>query len=141
MVPVDKKQEEERMAATPEVVPGPGVLRESACIRQRRGPASCCSSPVNPGSTLRPPSRSAPPSSSRHAKRFATLMPYSARAPALRRSWSNTTVLVANADDFAELTEPYREFFATDPPARMTMQVPLPRGLLLSIGCVAFVES
>ena len=53
----------------------------------------------------------------------------------------NTTVLVAAASDFAELNELYGEFFATDPPARMTMQVPLPRGLLLSIGCVALVES
>ena len=53
----------------------------------------------------------------------------------------NTTVLVADANDFAELNELYGEFFATDPPARMTMQVTLPRGLLLSIGCVALVES
>jgi 2-iminobutanoate/2-iminopropanoate deaminase len=53
----------------------------------------------------------------------------------------NTTVLVADANDFAELNERYGEFFATDPPARMTMQVPLPCGLLLSIGCVALVES
>ena len=53
----------------------------------------------------------------------------------------NTTVLVAAANDFAELNELYGEFFTTDPPARMTMQVPLPRGLLLSIGCVALVES
>jgi hypothetical protein len=28
-----------------------------------------------------------------------------------------------------------------DPPARMTMQVPLPAGLLISIGCVAMVDS
>ena len=53
----------------------------------------------------------------------------------------NTTVLVADANDFAELNELYGEFFATDPPARMTMQVTLPRGLLLSIRCVALVES
>ena len=53
----------------------------------------------------------------------------------------NTTVLVADANDFAALNELYGEFFATDPPARMTMQVTLPRGLLLSIGCVALVES
>jgi 2-iminobutanoate/2-iminopropanoate deaminase len=53
----------------------------------------------------------------------------------------NTTVLVADANDFAELNELFREFFATDPPARMTMQVTLPRGLLLSIGCVALVET
>jgi hypothetical protein len=29
--------------------------------------------------------------------------------------------------------------FPTEPPARMTMQVPLPLGLLISIGCVALV--
>ena len=52
----------------------------------------------------------------------------------------NTTVLVADANDFAELNELYGEFFSKEPPARMTMQVPLPRGLLLSIGCVALVE-
>jgi 2-iminobutanoate/2-iminopropanoate deaminase len=53
----------------------------------------------------------------------------------------NTTVLVADASDFAELNELYAEFFESEPPARMTMQVPLPRGLLISIGCVAVVES
>jgi 2-iminobutanoate/2-iminopropanoate deaminase len=52
----------------------------------------------------------------------------------------NTTVLVADVNDFAELNELYGGFFPTDPPARMTMQVPLPRGLLISIGCVALVE-
>ncbi len=53
----------------------------------------------------------------------------------------NTTVLVADAGDFTELNQLYAEFFSTEPPARMTMQVPLPRGLLLSIGCTALVES
>ncbi len=53
----------------------------------------------------------------------------------------STTVLVADAGDFTELNERYAEFFSTEPPARMTMQVPLPRGLLLSIGCTALVES
>jgi 2-iminobutanoate/2-iminopropanoate deaminase len=52
----------------------------------------------------------------------------------------NTTVLVADTNDFAELNELYGKFFATDPPARMTSQTPLPRGLLISIGCVALVE-
>jgi 2-iminobutanoate/2-iminopropanoate deaminase len=28
-----------------------------------------------------------------------------------------------------------------DPPARMVMQVPLPLGLMISIGCVAIVDS
>jgi 2-iminobutanoate/2-iminopropanoate deaminase len=53
----------------------------------------------------------------------------------------NTTVLVADAHDFAELNELYAEFFPREPPARMTMQVPLPRGLLISIGCTALIES
>jgi 2-iminobutanoate/2-iminopropanoate deaminase len=51
----------------------------------------------------------------------------------------NTTVLVSDQADFAELNELYAEFFPTEPPARMTMQVPLPRGLKFSIGCVAIV--
>ena len=53
----------------------------------------------------------------------------------------NTNVLVANASDFAELNEIYADFFPSEPPARMTMQVPLPRGLLISIGCTAIVET
>lgn len=52
---------------------------------------------------------------------------------------ANATVLVADIDYFGELNDLYAEFFPVDPPARMTMQVPLPRGLLISIGCVAAV--
>ena len=52
----------------------------------------------------------------------------------------STTVLVADQSSFPELNELYAEFFPTDPPARMTMQVPLPRGLLISIGCTAVIE-
>lgn len=52
----------------------------------------------------------------------------------------NTTVLVADQADFAELNELFGAFFPSDPPARMTMQVPLPRGLLFSIGCVAVTD-
>jgi 2-iminobutanoate/2-iminopropanoate deaminase len=52
----------------------------------------------------------------------------------------NTTVLVADVSNFAELNRLFTEFFPNDPPARMTMQVPLPKGLLISIGCVAVVE-
>ena len=50
---------------------------------------------------------------------------------------ANTTVLVADVGDFAELNDLYAEHFPSDPPARMTMTVPLPRGLRISIGCVA----
>lgn len=53
---------------------------------------------------------------------------------------ANTTVLVADASAFVELNQLYAEFFPSEPPARMTMQVPLPRGLLISIGCTALVE-
>ena len=53
----------------------------------------------------------------------------------------NVTVLVADISEFAQVNEAFAEAFPTDPPARMTMQVPLPLGLLISIGCVALVES
>lgn len=52
----------------------------------------------------------------------------------------NTTVLVADVSNFAELNRLFTEFFPSNPPARMTMQVPLPKGLLISIGCVATTE-
>src|SRR3954463_4573639 len=51
----------------------------------------------------------------------------------------STTVLVADQSTFPELNELYAGFFPVEPPARMTMQVPLPRGLLISIGCTAIV--
>jgi 2-iminobutanoate/2-iminopropanoate deaminase len=49
----------------------------------------------------------------------------------------NTTILVTDISNFAELNRLFAEFFPANPPARMTMQVPLPKGLLISIGCVA----
>jgi len=49
----------------------------------------------------------------------------------------NTTVLVASITDFPQLNELFGAFFPTEPPARMVMQVPLPQGLLISVGCVA----
>jgi 2-iminobutanoate/2-iminopropanoate deaminase len=52
----------------------------------------------------------------------------------------NTTVLVADMGGFAEVNELFADFFPVDPPARMTMQVQLPAGLLISIGCVAAVN-
>jgi 2-iminobutanoate/2-iminopropanoate deaminase len=52
----------------------------------------------------------------------------------------NTTVLVADVSNFAALNQLFAEYFSNEPPARMTMQVPLPKGLLISIGCVAAVE-
>jgi 2-iminobutanoate/2-iminopropanoate deaminase len=53
----------------------------------------------------------------------------------------NVTVLVADISEFAQVNEVFAATFPVDPPARMTMQVPLPLGLLISIGCVALVES
>jgi 2-iminobutanoate/2-iminopropanoate deaminase len=53
----------------------------------------------------------------------------------------NTTVLVTDLSNFSELNRLFTEFFPENPPARMTMNVPLPKGLLISIGCVAALES
>jgi 2-iminobutanoate/2-iminopropanoate deaminase len=53
----------------------------------------------------------------------------------------NTTVLVADIADFPAVNEVFAESFPVEPPARMIMQVPLPLGLLISIGCVAVVDS
>ncbi len=53
----------------------------------------------------------------------------------------NVTVLVADQADFPEMNELFAQFFPDEPPARMTMQVPLPLGLLISIGCTAVAES
>jgi 2-iminobutanoate/2-iminopropanoate deaminase len=49
-------------------------------------------------------------------------------------------VLVTDVSNFPELNRVFAEFFPENPPARMTMQVPLPKGLLISIGCVASTE-
>jgi 2-iminobutanoate/2-iminopropanoate deaminase len=49
--------------------------------------------------------------------------------------------LVADISAFGEVNEIFAETFPADPPARMTMQVPLPLGLLISVGCVALVDS
>jgi 2-iminobutanoate/2-iminopropanoate deaminase len=53
----------------------------------------------------------------------------------------NVTVLVADIGAFGDVNAIFAETFPTDPPARMTMQVPLPLGLLISVGCVAVVDS
>ena len=52
---------------------------------------------------------------------------------------ANTTVLITDLANFPIVNRLYGEFFPNDPPARMTMQVPLPHRLLISIGCVAAV--
>ncbi|MGD0345941.1 MAG: Rid family detoxifying hydrolase [Terracidiphilus sp.] len=52
----------------------------------------------------------------------------------------NATVLVSDISQFGVVNQLFAEYFPSAPPARMTMQVPLPMGLLISIGCVAAVE-
>ena len=52
----------------------------------------------------------------------------------------NITVLVTDISEFGLVNELFAEYFAASPPARMVMTVPLPKGLLFSIGCVAVVE-
>jgi 2-iminobutanoate/2-iminopropanoate deaminase len=52
----------------------------------------------------------------------------------------NTTILIADATEFAEVNTQFATFFSTNPPARMTMQVTLPLGLLISIGCTALLR-
>jgi 2-iminobutanoate/2-iminopropanoate deaminase len=53
----------------------------------------------------------------------------------------STTVLVADQGDFATLNALFAETFPVDPPTRMTMQVPLPLGLLISVGATATTEA
>jgi len=48
---------------------------------------------------------------------------------------------MADVSGFPEQNRLFAEFFPENPPARMTMQVPLRKGLLISIGCVAALES
>ena len=52
----------------------------------------------------------------------------------------STTILIAEMADFPELNRLFAEYFPENPPTRMTMQVPLPKGLLISIGCVAAIR-
>jgi 2-iminobutanoate/2-iminopropanoate deaminase len=49
----------------------------------------------------------------------------------------STTVLIADASEFGEVNRQFAAFFPVDPPTRMTMQVTLPLGLLISVGCTA----
>lgn len=52
---------------------------------------------------------------------------------------AKTTVFLTNAENFPKLNELYAEFFPTNPPARSVPIVQLPRGLLISIECMAAV--
>jgi 2-iminobutanoate/2-iminopropanoate deaminase len=51
----------------------------------------------------------------------------------------NTTIIVTDIANFGQLNQLFAEFFPSQPPARMVTQAPLPKGLLISIGCVAAV--
>ena len=49
-----------------------------------------------------------------------------------------TTVFLTKMDDFAAMNSVYAEFFASNPPARSTVQVgALPRGCLIEIEAIA----
>ena len=48
-----------------------------------------------------------------------------------------TTIFCADATGFATLNQLYSEYFPTNPPARSVPIVQLPRGLLISIECIA----
>lgn len=52
---------------------------------------------------------------------------------------AKTTIFLANAAEFPKLNELYAEFFPTNPPGRSVPIVQLPRGLLISIECIAAV--
>ena len=49
----------------------------------------------------------------------------------------NTTAIVPDLANFPLVNQLSAEFFPTAPPARMTINAPLPKGLQFSIGCVA----
>jgi 2-iminobutanoate/2-iminopropanoate deaminase len=49
----------------------------------------------------------------------------------------NTTAIVPDLAHFPLVNQLFAECFPTAPPARMTINAPLPKGLQFSIGCVA----
>ena len=52
-----------------------------------------------------------------------------------------TTIFVTDMEDFATINEIYGSFFATDPPARSTVQVAgLPLGVKVEIEAVAIIS-
>lgn len=52
---------------------------------------------------------------------------------------AKTTVFLTDAANFPKMNELYAEFFPTNPPVRSTPIVQLPRGLLISIECIAAI--
>ena len=53
---------------------------------------------------------------------------------------AKTTIFCADATAFGNLNALYSEFFPENPPARSVPIVQLPRGLLISIECIAVQE-
>jgi 2-iminobutanoate/2-iminopropanoate deaminase len=53
---------------------------------------------------------------------------------------ANTSITIADLAHFPDLNRLFAEFFPADPPARMVTQAPLPKNLLISIGCVAALD-
>jgi len=49
----------------------------------------------------------------------------------------NTTAIIPDLANFPLVNQLFAEFFPTAPPARMTINAPLPKDLQFSIGCVA----
>jgi 2-iminobutanoate/2-iminopropanoate deaminase len=54
---------------------------------------------------------------------------------------AKTTVFLTDAANFPKMNELYAEFFPTNPPVRSTPIVQLPRGLLISVECIAAIGS
>jgi 2-iminobutanoate/2-iminopropanoate deaminase len=52
---------------------------------------------------------------------------------------AKTTVFLTDAANFPKMNELYAEFFLTNPPVRSTPIVQLPRGLLISVECIAAI--
>src|SRR5687767_157288 len=52
---------------------------------------------------------------------------------------AKTTVFLTDAANFPKMNDLYAEFFPTNPPVRSTPIVQLPRGLLISIECIAAI--
>jgi len=51
----------------------------------------------------------------------------------------NTTAIVPDLANFPLVNQLFAEFFPINPPASMTINAPLPKGLQFSIGCVAAI--
>jgi 2-iminobutanoate/2-iminopropanoate deaminase len=131
--------EERAMAVTREVITGPdvpsGIGPYSAAVRAGDSLYASGQPGVDPTSA-----KAVGPGFAEQARQAFRNLEAVLRAGGSRPELVvNTTILVVDVADFPELNELFAEFFPTEPPARMVMQVPLPPGLRISIGCVALV--